>query len=199
MTRRQRLFGASAILVAAVLGGCGVTAESTPTFTDDDNVPFQLLESVAPANTVPPTTVLTAASDICLTNGTNLIPTQRPATIASDAAAVIAALDAGPSGLERSWGLRSPLFAEGLVNSATWRAGIATVDLAPTFTEGGASDQLLALGGIVCSLTAQPGVGQVVFTLGGAAIDVPRGDGSLVAGAVSREDYVQLVGPRFEG
>lgn len=194
----RRAIVAVAIVVAFVMTGCGVTAESKPTFTADRDVPFQLLDKTAPT-TAPPTTVLTAASDICLTNGSTLVPTRRPAAIASDAGAVIEALATGPTRQERQAGLKSPLFSDDLVTSAAARAGQATVDLAPQFAQGNPSDQLLAIAAIVCSLTAQPGVGQVVFSLGGAPIDVPRGDGSLVAGPVSREDYVQLVGPRFDG
>lgn len=194
--RRTVRAHAAAVVLVVGAGACGVTAESSPTFTNDANVPFQLLES-APPTTTPPTTVLTAASDICLARDNMLVPTRRPATIAIDAPSVVAALDAGPTREERRAGLRSPLFAEGLVASAAARSGVVTVDLAPVFTSGGANDQLLAIAAIVCSLTSQPGIGQVVFTLAGAAIDVPRGDGSLVAGPVSREEYVQLVGPRF--
>ena len=196
--RRVLAAFAVAAAVVATSGACGVAAERSPTFADDRNVPFQLLED-APPTTVPPTTVLTAASDICLARDAVLVPTRRPASIASDAASVVAALDAGPSRDERRAGLRSPLFAEGLVFAASSRGGVATIDLATVFAQGGANDQLLAIASIVCSLTSQPGVGQVVFTLAGAAIDVPRSDGSLVAGPVSREDYVQLIGPRFEG
>lgn len=200
MTRAARVRALGGVLVmVAVATGCGVTAESSPTFSDDRDVPFQLLESAPPTVTTPPATVLTAASDICLARDATLVPTQRPATIAADAASVLAALDAGPTREERRAGLRSPLFTEGLVIATSARGGVVNVDLASTFAEGGANDQLLAIASIVCSLTSQPGVGQVVFTLAGAAIDVPRGDGSLVAGPVSREDYVQLIGPRFGG
>lgn len=196
--RPHRAFAAASVLLVVTATACGVNAEPSPTFVDDANVPFQLLEDAAPT-TVPPTTVLTAASDICLARDALLVPTRRPATIAADAASVVGALDAGPTRDERRDGLRSPLFAESLVASASSRGGVATIDLAATFAQGGANDQLLAIASIVCSLTSQPGVGQVVFTLAGAAIDVPRGDGSLVAGPVSREDYVQLIGPRYEG
>ncbi|HEX4979101.1 MAG TPA: GerMN domain-containing protein [Acidimicrobiales bacterium] len=182
--------------VVAAATACGVTAESSPTFSDDDSVPFQLLED-APPTTSPPTTILTAASDICLARGATLVPARRPVERASDAASVLATLADGPTRDERRAGLRSPLFAEGLVAGVSARSGVVTVDLAPAFTQGGAGDQLLAIAGIVCSLTAQPGTGQVVFTLAGAAIDVPRGDGSLVSGPVSREDYAALVGPRL--
>jgi hypothetical protein len=37
-------------------------------------------------------------------------------------------------------------------------------------------------------------VGLVSFTLEGAPVDVPRGDGSVTSGAVSRDDYAELLG-----
>jgi len=66
-------------LLALAATACGVNAESEPEFTPDRGVPFQLLES-APPTAAPPTTVLAAASDICLARDAVLVPTRRPAT-----------------------------------------------------------------------------------------------------------------------
>ncbi len=46
---------------------------------------------------------------------------------------------------------------------------------------------------LVCTFTARAGIGQVAFTLSGAPVDVPRGDGSLTADPVSRDDYAELL------
>jgi spore germination protein GerM len=66
--------------------------------------------------------------------------------------------------------------------------------LLPAITELGGDEQLLAVAQLVCTLTARPGVGPVSFTLEGAPVDVPTGDGSLTSGPVSRDDYADLLG-----
>jgi spore germination protein GerM len=73
--------------------------------------------------------------------------------------------------------------------------GTAIVDLSRPFTALSGSDQLLALAQIVFTLTSRPGIGQVQFTLGGAAIDIPRANGSLTPSPVSRDDYGPLSPP----
>ena len=57
-----------------------------------------------------------------------------------------------------------------------------------------AGEQQLALAQLVFTLTALPGIGQVVFERGGVPIDVPRSDGSLVSGVITREDFAGVLG-----
>jgi spore germination protein GerM len=71
--------------------------------------------------------------------------------------------------------------------------GVATVSLTRAFADVEADAQLLAIGQLVCTLTARPGTGQVRFTLDGTDIDVPRQDGSLTAEPVTRDDYRDLI------
>lgn len=77
--------------------------------------------------------------------------------------------------------------------AAALAGGIARVDLRLDISSLGGDDQLLAVAQIVCTLTGRPGVGQVSFTLEGTHVDVPRGDGSLVADPLSRDDYSSLL------
>ncbi|MDQ3980678.1 MAG: GerMN domain-containing protein, partial [Actinomycetota bacterium] len=72
-------------------------------------------------------------------------------------------------------------------------AGVATVGLSSTFAEATGATQLDLIVELVCTLTAQPGIGQVRFELRGERIEIPRGDGSLTAEAVSRDDYRGLI------
>jgi spore germination protein GerM len=80
-----------------------------------------------------------------------------------------------------------------LVRRVALRAGTAHADLQPALSNLGGTEQLLAIAQLVCTLTHRPGVGLVSFTLDGAPVDVPRGDGSLTAGPVSRDDYADLL------
>lgn len=57
------------------------------------------------------------------------------------------------------------------------------------------SDQRLAIAQIVLTLTSQPGIGQVTFSVAGKSIGVPRGKGDI-AGAgipVTFDDYKMLI------
>ena len=75
----------------------------------------------------------------------------------------------------------------------TLTRGRVRIDLTPAFEALPPSDQILALGQLVLTVTARPGVGQAEFTLDGEPIDVPRGNGLLVSGTVVRDDYVKLL------
>jgi spore germination protein GerM len=57
------------------------------------------------------------------------------------------------------------------------------------------NEQRLAIAQIVLTLTSQPGIGQVTFSVGGKPIGVPRGRGDI-AGAgipVTFDDYKMLI------
>ncbi len=105
-----------------------------------------------------------------------------------EAVGALASPPAGAPGQVRT-ALADPLAIRSIVVSA----GVATVDLSAAVTALGGDDQLLAVAQIVCTLTALPGVGQVSFAVEGVPVEVPRGDGSLVAQPVSRDDYTSLL------
>jgi spore germination protein GerM len=94
--------------------------------------------------------------------------------------------DAGPL-------LRTALTELSIVREVRLLGGIARVDLLSDVSALPTDEQLLAVAQIVCTLTGRPGVGQVSFTLEGARLAVPKGDGSLVTSPVARDDYATLV------
>jgi spore germination protein GerM len=104
--------------------------------------------------------------------------------------AVLKALAQDPSTQEKALGLGTSV-TSGI--TAKVRKGIADVTLNSDFASNSSADQLTAVAQIVCTLTAQPGIGQVQFELGGTAAAVPRGDGSSTSAPVSRDDYPQLI------
>jgi spore germination protein GerM len=122
----------------------------------------------------------------------SLVPVERRAA-SSTLGAVLDELAAGPSAAEAARGLRSAIPDEQFLADVTLGGGTATVGLTDDFSSLGGQDQLLAIGQLVLSLTAQPGVGRVAFTLDGERVEVPRGDGSLTSGSVSRDAYADLV------
>lgn len=59
----------------------------------------------------------------------------------------------------------------------------------------GRTDDVLALGQIVCTLTSVAGVDTMTFTHDGIPIAVPRADASLSPGPLTFGDYATLVAP----
>ena len=73
---------------------------------------------------------------------------------------------------------------------------MARVDASRTFLNSlSGLDQKLAIAQIVLTLTSRPGVGQVLFSVDGKLISVPRGRGDSVASgvAVTFDDYSSLI------
>jgi hypothetical protein len=109
---------------------------------------------------------------------------------------VIARLQGGPPDGDEFVGLRSAVPATVLIDVTDNRTGVATVELPPRFFDRIVpSDQRLAIGQIVLTLLHRPSLGQVRFTSGGEAIEVPKGTGELAdAGELlSVRDYESLL------
>lgn len=190
----RRANAATALAVIAILSGaaCGTPTEAEPTFAEPADVPFGLLEQgpSTTSTTEPPAPEIFV--DLCLTDGTGIQIVTR-GVAAGGVSDPLGLVRATASPDERARGLRTALFADDMVSAVRTVGGVAFVDLTPLFQSGSGTDQQLAIAQIVCTLTLQPGIGQVTFTVGGAGVEVPRGDGSLTANAVSRDDYATLI------
>jgi hypothetical protein len=185
-----------AVLVAA---GCGVPQEDVATVTRDEDVPFDLL---APATTTTSTTTTTLPEvpldrivEVCFVQGDGVLPVERTLARRRTLDEVVEALRRGPTPEEQTLGLSTALPAPEAVGPISLAGGTVTVTLGEAFTEATAPAQLLAIAQLVCTLTGQPGVGRVQFTLGGLPVQVPLPDGSLAGGSVSRDDYAPLLRP----
>jgi len=177
-------------MVAATVAaaGCGIGAERAAERVPADEVPFGLL-----AEPMPPATATRGVRvDVFLVADDLLVSVERLLPPGSGLPEIVDALSAGPTEAERSLGLSSSLPA-GQVNDVASARGVALVDLRPSFAELPQRDQAMAIAQMVFSLTGQPGIGRVAFTLGGGAVDVPRGDGALTTDAVARDDFEALV------
>jgi spore germination protein GerM len=131
--------------------------------------------------------------DVCLVGGDSVVVVARVAEADRPHAAAIDLVEAGPlTQPESASGLRTEVPA-GSIRDVELTAGVALVALDDTFTDLEADAQVLAVAQLVCTLTAQRGVGQVRFTLNGTDIDVPRQNGSLTADPVTRDDYDDLI------
>jgi hypothetical protein len=94
------------------------------------------------------------------------------------------------SDAEAATGLRTEVL-DGSVRDVQLTGGIAVVVLGGVFADLQADAQQLAVGQLVCTLTARGGPGSL--TLDGADVDVPREVGSLTAAPLTRDDYRRLI------
>jgi spore germination protein GerM len=172
-------------LVLAV-SGCGVPVDRTPREINDIRVPYR---SGAPA-------AQSAGQQIerlCFVQNGKLVRVARRVPVELLPAAKVRDLLAGPTAQESDNGLTTALTATTGVTVVV--DGVrATVDVGGgRLAEGLGTDDVLAFGQIVCTLTSQFQIGTVTFTSEGQPLSVPRADASLTDGPVTIADYVALL------
>jgi hypothetical protein len=188
---------ALAVAVTTLVAACGVPTDDAAEVADPGDVPFGLLDQATT------TTVAGAARPgtgptvrFCLARVDEVVPVTRNAGQIPGAGDDLAALaEIEPSDDEMAAGLSSALPDVRDVVDVEVDAGVAVADLDPVSGELPGDRQLLAVAQIVCTLTSQPGIGQVRFTLDGEAVEVPRQDGSLSDDPVTRDDYATMISP----
>jgi hypothetical protein len=195
MTGRRALTAPLVALLAVVASACGVPTDDQPRTASPDAVPFRLLDPEAgvPTTTTTTTPVQTERIEIHLLRDDLLVPITRVLTDPVPLARVVEALVDGPTEDEIADGLRSGILGDGFLLDVTVEGGVAAVDLGEDFAEASTTDQLLAIAQIVFTLTGRPGIGRATFRLDDERVEVPRGDGSLTDGSVSRDDYESLL------
>jgi hypothetical protein len=123
-----------------------------------------------------------------------LVSVSRPSASSPTAISVVAELTNGALASDTPPGLRSVLRPEHVARVSA-AGGLARVAITPDFAEKLPSgEQQLAVAQLVYTLTALPGIGQVLFERDGLAIEVPRSDGSLASGAITRDDLAGALG-----
>ena len=188
---RSRVVIALVALAALVgLTGCGVPTHDAASKVRTKDVPFGLLHkengsSASGDSGHEVALVYFAKNGRLVASSRRLAP---PVTVQR----VLRALGAGPNGVEIAAGLRTALPDKDAFGRVSFSQGTVRVDLGRPFTSLSSSDQIVALAQLVYTLTGRPGVGLVRFTLLGATTEVPRADGSLTSGRVSRDDYLAL-------
>jgi spore germination protein GerM len=182
----------AAALVASLtlaLAACGNGEQAHPVKLDKDKVPFGLLQG--PTSTITTTTVpLTKFPFVVYFEGRDgIVPAIRITDTAPDPTTVLEALAKGPSTEEAEVRMRTalPKLALGRVGKVVNHT--VTVDLMAPFTQVIGTEQAIALAQIVLTLTLLRGVNKVRFTLDGEPVSVPRGNGTLTRGPVTRADY----------
>lgn len=187
--RTTPALGAALVVVASALIGCGIEAERDARTLDPETVPFDLLEpEVTPPPPEPVEDRAGTSVEVYFVSDGELTSVTRRVPDAGELGVLVDLLVEGPAGDESVDGLRTAL-SEDQVAEVTTARGAASIDLTEAFSELSQEDQATAIGQLVFTMTSRPGIGRVGFTLEAEPIEVPRGDGSLTADALSRDDF----------
>lgn len=184
-----------ALIGTVALVSCGVPTETDADLAEPQDVPFGLLdEDRQPVTGDNPSGQTAIEIYLYAEDQDIVVPVVRLVERGSIAAA-ISELGRGPTDAESDVDLRSALTEVDAIDDVETSGGVAAIDLAESFSDIRGADQLIAIAQLVFTATARPGIGQVNFTHGGQPIEIPRGDGSLTRGTVTREDYSTLAPP----
>ena len=194
------------ILLMAFLSSCAVPSSGSYQKVSSADIPFGL---DAPQTTIPQTTTTVPDStsteslpiavsepiDLFFISNSRIIKVQRNVASPANPSQALSSLVEGPSTSPEFVGLRTALPTTFTAKVDVTR-GVAQVDATRAFLNSlSGLDQKLAIAQIVLTLTSRPGVGQVLFSVEGKFISVPRGRGDSVASgiAVTFDDYASLV------
>lgn len=194
------------ILLVVLFSSCAVPSSGSYSQVPPAEIPFGLN---APQTTLPPTTTtvldpmitdslpvaVSEPVDLFFISNSRIIKVQRNVASPANPSQALSSLVEGPNTSPEFVGLRTALPTTFAASVDVIR-GVARVDASRTFLNSlSGLDQKLAIAQIVLTLTSRPGVGQVLFSVDGKLISVPRGRGDSVASgvAVTFDDYSSLI------
>ncbi len=173
--------------VLALAGGCALGPQSQPvalTRSAGQN------QSPSPGNGA--LTIKVSERVYLVHNGT-LVQVRRTAPLRdSHLQTVVGALFEPLGFLERNEGLRTALPSMKTPVRVRVHNHTATVALPPGFDRLAVSEQILAVGQIVFSISANSAAFRVQFTADRKRVPVPDGSGRLLDRPVTRADYVRI-------
>lgn len=193
MTARRPAIVASAaaVVLGAGVSGCGVPADSRARPVASIEIPVGL----SPGDPGPTTTVVdTSAVIVWFVREAALVRSVHDVPSPAEPDRALAELLAGPTEEDQRAQLRSAIADPAAVVGVRVVGGIGAVDLAPSFAEIPANDQILAVAQIVLTLTDLRGVGRVRFIVDDTPVAVPLPNGDTTSDSVSRDEYLELVG-----
>ncbi|MFI7587428.1 GerMN domain-containing protein [Spongisporangium articulatum] len=187
------------VAVVVAVAACGVPTGGTSTVAATARVPYGLLNTAAPdAGAV--TSLAPAAARrtrIALVAGDGrirMVPRARPVDASvSTVQSLLDQLAAGPSDEERRTGLGSALPTGVRLQAGGPRSGILTVDLSEGTPVQAADRLAVAVGQIVLTVTAVPGVRAVRLQRRGQPVDAPLPSGALTTRELVAADYQTLL------
>jgi len=205
----QRAIASVALIL---LSSCGVPNTNEFTKIADANIPFELNATTTSSSTttttlapdlpmpgedtgnIPPE-IINETVELYFITANRVLATKIQIASPATTSQVLAALIAGPPIGDAGLGLRSAL-STALTATIDVSKGIANIDADAVLLDGlSPIDQRLAIAQLVLTFTSRPGVGQVVLSIEGSQIAIPRGRGDLAKPGtpVSFEDYSSLL------
>jgi hypothetical protein len=179
------------ILLTATVAGCGVPSERSPrpvAVATGRTSPAAGSHTVSAAPGV-------SVEQLYLVRDAHLVAVRRPGEPTPAIGEQMEHLLSGPTEEERDDGYVSALTGITVTGVAAVQGGKVTVEVGDRSDGVGRSDEVLAYGQIVCTLTSRPDVEAVGFVHGGQPLRVPRADASLADGPFTAADYAELVAP----
>ena len=170
----------------ALLSGCGVPQDDAPRALD----PAQAPAGAQGRATAVPEPVGNAQVALYFVRDGEVVQVTRQVPQPASVGALLDLLFAGPTAAEKAAGASSLLPSSLTVLGVEQRGDIAVVTLSATDAQ--VRPEMLAYAQIVATLTPERAAG-VQFRRDGAALPVPRADGSLTDAPVSRLDYLTLL------
>jgi len=182
---------AAAVVGAALLvSACGIDVQDSPETIDRDDVPFGFYEPTTTSSSIP-----TGAGDdpvpfvVYFVAPDGLAFAIREAAEDPTASERLDALFDGPTATEVGVGLHTAIPPAATRLTVRVRDGTALIDLQEPFAALRGTEQVEALAQIVFTVTEVDAVRRVQFLLDGAPVEVPRADGTVSSGPVTRTDY----------
>lgn len=172
-------------LLALASGACGVRAQDTPQRLGE-SAGVELPDPVASS-----VDLASAPVEVFFVHDDRLVAVVRPVEPVGVGAAVRVLLE-GPTEAEAEAGLRSAVPVGTRLRRATLTGTTATVDLSASFADVSGENQVPAVAQLVFTATSVPGVERVAIAVEGEIIEVPRSDGTLTPGPLSRADFPGL-------
>ena len=185
------------MLVSAVLvlAGCGVPMQSAPVPIEPGTIPSQLQGSGRTTTTEPSTTPGRLTVQVNFVRKDKLVSLHREAPAATPPgrlSTVIQALADGPTETEQADGVTTALPAELSLTVAEVHGSRVVLDLSGDTEGRSATENVLAVGQIVLSVTALPTVDEVTFSRDGEPVEALLADGALTTDPLTAADYESL-------
>jgi hypothetical protein len=193
-----RRTAALAVVLAAVLSGCGVPTGGAPTTVAASDLPYGL-GSPGPTATAAPTTAAASQQGwiYLVAPDEAVVPVGREigtGTAEERLGELLAALALGPSEQEREDQLATSLSPELELEVTGIEDGVATVDLSTAEAPSGLESQR-AVAQIVLTAASLPEVDAVLLSSGGDALEAPLPGGELTDEPLRPIDYAVLQTP----
>ncbi len=177
------------------LAACGVPVQSAPDPIEPGSVPSQLREGGRTASPQPSTTTGRSALQINFVRNDQLVSIRREAPTGAPAARleiVIQDLIAGPTETEQANGITTALPPNLNLTIAELSGTRVVLELSGETEGRSATENVLAVGQIVLSVTALPSVDEVTFSRGGVPVEALLADGALTTDPLTAADYASL-------